>query len=385
MKITSFKNVNIIFKDKIKKGSLSVNGDEIASFRYRKNAISLPETLYLAPGFIDEHIHGANGSDTMDGTIDALENIATSLVQEGVTSFLPTTMTMPEEDINRALDNIKNYMKEKRSGARVIGCHLEGPFISPLHPGAQDPKAILKPDEKKFASFYERSGKAIKEVTIAYEEGGEGILSFCNAHRITASLGHSDCKAKLVKEAVSKGLHSITHLFNAQRGFNHREPGIVGEALLTNGLKTEVICDLIHSSEDALKLVFKNKLKEDIVLITDSTEGKYLKPGYYELGGQKVKILDGVARLMNDTIAGSILRLDTALKNISPIAHNYSFNELINLASLNPAKNLGVDDKYGQIALGHKADFVIIDRDFNVYATIVGGEVSFLKEGFHLN
>ena len=384
MEIKEFKRIRAILPTEVKEISLSVKEGKIASIREPKNDKNDAETLYLAPGFIDEHIHGANGTDTMDATIEALGNIATSLPQEGVTSFLATTMTMPKENIEKALLNIKEYRSKEREGARVIGCHLEGPFISPLHPGAQDPKAILKPDVELFDKWNTLSGNAIREVTIAYEEGGKDLLAYCVKRGITCSLGHSDCKSALAKEAVANGLHSITHLFNAQRGFNHREPGIVGEAFLIDGLKTELIADLIHSSKDAVSLIFKNKKKEDIVLITDSTEGKFLKPGFYELGGQKVKIFDGVARLMNDTIAGSILSLNKALSNVKLLAKGYSLSELINLASLNPAKNLGVEKDYGSIEVGKMADFVLLDENFNVYMTIVGGKVAYTKEGFSL-
>ena len=384
MEIKEFKRIRAILPTEVKEISLSVKEGKIASIGEPKNDKNDAETLYLAPGFIDEHIHGANGSDTMDATLEALGNIATSLPQEGVTSFLATTMTMPKENIEKALLNIKEYRSKEREGARVIGCHLEGPFISPLHPGAQDPKAILKPDVTLFDKWNALSGNAIREVTIAYEEGGKDLLAYCVKHGITCSLGHSDCKSALVKEAVQNGLHSITHLFNAQRGFNHREPGIVGEAFLIDGLKTELIADLIHSSKDAVSLVFKNKKKEDIVLITDSTEGKFLKPGFYELGGQKVKIFDGVARLMNDTIAGSILSLNKALSNVKPLVKGYSLSELINLASLNPAKNLGIEKDYGSIEVGKMADFVLLDENFNVYMTIIGGKVAYVKEGFSL-
>lgn len=384
MEIKEFKRIRAILPTEVKEISLSVKEGKIASIGEPKNDKNDAETLYLAPGFIDEHIHGANGTDTMDATIEALGNIATSLPQEGVTSFLATTMTMPKENIEKALLNIKEYRSKEREGARVIGCHLEGPFISPLHPGAQDPKAILKPDVELFDKWNTLSGNAIREVTIAYEEGGKDLLAYCVKRGITCSLGHSDCKSALVKEAVANGLHSITHLFNAQRGFNHREPGIVGEAFLIDGLKTELIADLIHSSKDAVSLVFKNKKKEDIVLITDSTEGKFLKPGFYELGGQKVKIFDGVARLMNDTIAGSILSLNKALSNVKLLAKGYSLSELINLASLNPAKNLGVEKDYGSIEVGKMADFVLLDENFNVYMTTVGGKVAYTKEGFSL-
>ncbi len=384
MEIKEFKRIKAVLPTGIKEVEIDVENEKITAISEPKIEKTTAKGLYLVPGFIDEHIHGANGTDTMDATIEALENIAISLPQEGVTSFLATTMTMPVDNIERALKNIEEYRSKKRPGARVAGVHLEGPFISPLHPGAQDPKAILKPDVALFAKWNEMSGRAIKEVTIAYEEGGEELLKYCIDNGITCSLGHSDAKGAVAKEAFSKGLKCVTHLYNAQRGFAHREVGIVGEALMTNGVRTELIADLIHSCPDAVHFVFKNKKKEDIILISDSTEGKFLAPGFYELGGQKVKIFDGVARLMNDTIAGSILSLNKALRNVKPLADGYSLLDLINLVSMNPAKNLGIDNEVGSIEVGKRADFAIIDDDFNVYMTIVGGEVVYQKEGFAL-
>ncbi len=382
--ITGFQNVSLVFPEGVKKGSLSVHGDTIASFEAGKDAVRLPEGLYVAPGFIDEHIHGADGFDTMDAKIASLEGIAKALPQEGVTSWNATTMTMGLPSIEAALRNVATYMKGDHPGARVIGVHLEGPFISPKHPGAQDPAFIIKPNVTTFEKLLDDADGHINEVTMAYEEGGKDLLAYLVQHHITASMGHSDCTAALFREAVEGGLHCVTHLFNAQRGFHHREPGIVGMALLLDGVKTEIICDTIHSVPDAFALAFKAKKKEDIVLISDSTEGKYLKPGKYALGGQDVYIYDGVARLADGTIAGSILKINVALQNVSKVAKGYSYADLINLATLNPAKNLGFDDRIGSLALGHKADFVVLDKDFHVYATIVGGQVAYEKEGFSL-
>ena len=382
--ITGFQNVSLVFPDGVKKGSLSLKGDSIASFEAPKDGITLPEGLFVAPGFIDEHIHGANGFDTMDAKIESLQGISLALPQEGVTSWNATTMTMRLPSIEAALRTIASYMKEDHPGARVIGAHLEGPFISPKHPGAQDPAFILRPNVATFESLLSDAEGHINEVTLAYEEGGKELLAYLVEHHITASMGHSDCTAALFKEAVQGGLHCVTHLFNAQRGFHHREPGIVGMALLLDGVKTEIICDTIHSVPDAFALAFKAKKKEDIVLISDSTEGKYLKPGKYALGGQDVYIYDGVARLADGTIAGSILKINVALQNVSKVAKGYSFADLINLATLNPAKNLGFDDRIGSLAKGHKGDFVVLNQNFDVFATIVGGKVMYEKEGFSL-
>jgi N-acetylglucosamine-6-phosphate deacetylase len=379
MRINGFNNVNIVFPDGVRKGSVSIEGDKIVSLTNCKDGIELPDNLYVAPGFIDEHIHGAGGADTMDAKISSLETMATALVQEGVTSFTATTMTEGLDKIKAALSNIHEYMGGDHPGARVIGAHMEGPFISKQHAGAQDPKNILQCDVAIFKDLERRLKGNITEVTFALEENGFPLLDYLLKQGVTPSIGHSDCTADVFKKGIASGLSCVTHLFNAQRGFHHRDPGIVGEALVNDGVKTELICDFIHSNPDAVKLVARTKRKEDVVLISDSTEGKYLAPGKYELGGQDVFIYDGVARLKDGTIAGSILKLDQALRNYKSVAQNYSYSDLINLVTLNVAKNIHKDNLVGSIAVGHFADFAILDEDFNVYGTIVGGEVAYRK------
>ena len=376
---------NVVFPDGVRKATVSFADGVITSIEENKEgAIALPEKLYLAPGFIDEHIHGANGTDFMDAKISSIGHTVHALPREGVTSLLATTMTMDAHHIENALQAIDFWMKDQHRGARILGAHLEGPFISPKHVGAQDPRNVLTPDVATFQAFQKASGGHIKEVTFAYEEDKDGsFLKELVKEGVLPSIGHSDCTAEVLKKGIAGGIRCVTHVFNAQRGFHHREPGIVGEALINDGLKTELICDFIHSVPDAVKLLFHSKKKGDIVLISDSTEGKYLAPGKYQLGGQDILISD-VARLEDGTIAGSILCLDQALRNARTVAEGYSMSDLINCVSLNPATNLGVQDKVGSIAPGKYADFALIDKDFHVYMTFVGGKLMYQKEKFSL-
>lgn len=373
-KITGVKG-NIYFEDGIKKGSFGIKDGKITEAPIKGNILSIPDGLILVPGFIDEHIHGADGADAMDAEETSLETIAKALPQEGVTSFLATTMSMDAPHIENALKTIASYRKKEHSGARIMGAHLEGPFISKIHCGAQDPKNIIPFNKDLFLKFYEDSGKSIKEVTFAYEENGEEALKTFNDLHIRGSIGHSDATSAQFLKALGEGLKCSTHTFNAMRGFHHREAGIVGEALLHDNFTCELIADTIHVSTEAMKLFFKCKKKEDVVLISDSTEGKYLPKGEYELGGQKVFIYDGVARLKDGTIAGSVLRLDNALRNVRMVAPSLSFTDLIDLVSKNPAKNIGIYDEVGSISKGKMADFVLLDKNFNVKLTVVGGDI----------
>ncbi len=379
-----FKNINLVLPDRVVKGSLSFEGDRILGFVEPDEEILSDKDVYLCPGFIDEHIHGANGCDVMDGEISSLQTMADALVQEGVTTFLATTMTESKDKILASCRTVKEYASRSRAGAEIIGLHLEGPFISAIHKGAQDEQFILTPDVKLLERFNCESGNLIRLITFAYENDKDSrFLEYCLAHGITPSIGHSDCASELFKEGISKGLRCVTHLFNAQRRFHHRDPGITGEGLLQDGVKTEIICDTYHVCPDALALMFKSKKKEDIVMISDSCEAKYLPEGAKaHLGSQEVFVSGGVARLSDGTIAASILKLDQGLRNIAPIVgkYGYQYNDLINLLTLNPARNLHIDKDYGSLENGKKASFAVLDSSFHVLMTVVNGKVAYRQK-----
>lgn len=222
-------------------------------------------------------------------------------------------------------------------------------------------------------------------MTFAYEEiGGQEFLDECRRLGITPSLGHSDASGTIALEGFRRGISSITHLYNAQRRFHHRDIGVTGAALLQDGVRAELIADLHHSTPEAVAFAFHNKRKEDIVLISDATPAKGGKEGeQFFLGKQKISIEGGIALLDNGTVAGSILRLNDALKNVAPLAKGYAFHDLIALLSINPATNLGIADRYGSIEIGKAADFVLLDKDFRVHATFVAGRPVYVNPDFH--
>ena len=377
----SFRDINIVFPDGVRKGSITFDERSILSFEASENALSLPEGVYLAPGFLDEHIHGACGRDAMDGEPESILRIADALVQEGVTSFLPTTMTETIPAIEKSLLSIQEAKKKQTSGANIAGIHLEGPFISPIFKGAQAEINIQKPNPTLLERFQKLSGGLIRIVTFAYEEdGGEEFLKACLRLHITPSLGHSNATGQEALASFDKGVTSVTHLYNAQSRFHHRDIGIVGATLLRDGVKAEIIADFHHSSKEAIALLCKTKRKEDIVLISDSTEAKGLREGAKaKLGSQEIHVQNGLALLENGTIAGSILRIDDALRNVSSVAKGYSYSDIVNLATLNPAKNLGLDGRLGSIAIGKEPSFVLLDSSFRVLATIVNGSLAYRK------
>ena len=334
----------------------------------------------VVAGFIDQHIHGAAGADAMDGSKTALSAIANAVAKEGTTTFLATTMTQSPENITKALTAVKDYMAENHDdGARILGVHLEGPFISEKHIGAQPLEYVAKPDVEVFDKYYKASGNAIKIVSLSPEsEGAEELIKHMTSLGVVASVGHADAGYNDIEKARAWGLKNVTHTYNAQKGLHHREIGVVGSAMLFDDLNAEAICDLIHLSIPAIKLLIKNKPHDKFTLITDSMRAKHLSDGISELGGQKVIVKNGEARLENGALAGSILKMNDAVKNLV-LKCGVTFTDAVDYATVNPAKNLGIYDKTGSIKVGKNADLTVLDGEFNVLLTIREGKVIYKK------
>ena len=376
-----FKNINVYTQDKgiintdiafldgkITKIEDNLDVEEIKSFG---------ENVILVPGFIDEHIHGADGADAMDGSKEALSKIANAIVKEGTTTFLATTMTQSPISIKTALNAVKDYIEQNsENGALLLGVHLEGPFISPKHIGAQPLEYVAKGDVDVFKDYFKASGESIKIVSLAPEtEGAEELVRYLSKKGVVASIGHSGAKYEDAYNSVKWGVSNITHTYNAQTGIHHRDVGVVGAGLLIDELNCELICDTIHVSVPAIKLVIKNKPHDKVTLITDSMRAKYLPDGESELGGQLVLVKNGEARLENGALAGSVLKMNDAIKNLVTKAQ-ISFTDAIDFATKNPAKNLGIYNEVGSIKEGKRADITVLDKNtFEVLMTIRNGKV----------
>lgn len=375
-----FKNCNIYIEGKgICKASLEVENGKIKSFNEPTDGIMLDDKYIVVPGFIDRHIHGANNSDSMYPTLEDIRNICKTVAKEGVATFLPTTMTQTKENICKALNNIYTYMKEENDkGAYVLGIHLEGPFISKKHKGAQVESCIIPCDVETFKEFEKASGGNIKEVTLAYEENGKELSNYLYSKGIVASLGHTDATSKDVLEAAQNGVTSATHTYNAMKGLHHREAGTVGGVFLADSIYSELICDLVHVSKEAIKVLYKVKGQDKITLITDGIEAKHLPDGMYKLGGQDVIVKGKEARLVDGVLAGSTLKMNDAIKNMQEVVE-ISMEKAIDLATINVAKVLGIDKQKGSIQIGKDADFAVIDKDYNVYMTVSNGKIVYEK------
>ena len=331
--------------------------------------------LYISPGFIDVHIHGSGGKDVMDGELESIKVISNTIAKRGVTSFLPTTMTMAKERIYKALDVIKQSMNMDLGGAKVLGAHLEGPFINPKYKGAQREDFIKNPS----FDFIKDYKNMIKIITLAPEkdENFKFLKDIKENTDIVLSIGHSDATYEQAMAAIDNGISRATHTFNAMTPLNHRKPGIVG-AIMNTDIYCELIADNIHVHRGAINILTKIKGKDKIVLITDSMRAGCMNDGVWELGGQKVIVKNGSARLEDHTLAGSILTLDNAIKNMKNNT-DASLCEIISMVTINPAKNINIYDRKGSIEKGKDADIVIFDKDINISMTIVDGNIVYQK------
>ena len=352
---------------------------KIASKIYEKATLEIDGSeKYLMPGFIDMHIHGSANADVMDATQQALHVLAASLVKEGVTSFLATTMTQDEEAIEAALETISHF-ESQANEAQLLGVHLEGPFISKKRVGAQPVAYLIEPNVQLFNQWQQLSGNNIKQVTLAPEvEGGLELVKALHNQGVIASIGHSDATLEEVKHAVALGVTQGTHLYNQMRPFHHREPGVVGGVLLLPEVKVEAIADYIHSHPQALELAYRLKGPQNIILITDAMRAKGLPYGEYELGGQAVYVTEVGAHLAEGNLAGSVLTMDAAIRNIQQ-ATKCGLCELVAMSSYNAAQQLRLQQK-GVIEPSADADVVLLSEQLTVEKTIVMGQIVFERD-----
>ena len=333
---------------------------------------------YITPGFIELHIHGYLGKDVCDASVESIRIISKGLLENGVTGYLPTTMTVDMKVIEGAIESVRSVMAESRTpdfdGTAILGVHAEGPFISESKKGAQDPRYILKPD----ADFVKANSDVIRVITLAPEEDD---ADFSAIKRITAetdvvvSMGHTSADYNTAIAGVKAGVRHATHLFNAMTPLTHRGPGVVGAALNSDEVSTELIVDTYHVNAALFDTVYKLKGRK-LCFITDCLPAGGLPEGEYTLGGAKIIYKDNICKLEDGTIAGSVLHLNKGVWNVYQNS-KIPLHECVNCASLNPATTLGIQDKKGSIKEGKDADIVILDNEFNVKKTIIGGKIKY--------
>jgi N-acetylglucosamine-6-phosphate deacetylase len=353
----------------VKNGIIQEICDEAKESEYNLPSIQLGKNDFVIPGFIDIHIHGSHGADVMDADVDALDVISKSIHSHGVTSYLATTMTASNENILKSMQAVAKYTAiQHRQRAKIVGIHLEGPFISPGKIGAQNPNYLQGADVEKLASWHHASNNLIKKITIAPEiANADKVIQYFNLQNIISSIGHTNCTMAQALKAIESGCSHATHLFNAMSPIEHRNPGAATALLMSKKVLAELIVDGIHLHPDMVKFTYEIKGCDNIALVTDAMSAQGAGEGVFDLGGQKVVVKNGEARLENGVLAGSVLTMNKALENMMKFS-NCSLHDAVKMTSTNQAKSLGF--KKGQIKVGYDAEFVVLDKNYQIKQVI---------------
>ena len=387
MKELLLKNAKIVLKDRVIEGDILTADGIIRDIIDKKSPVKA-ETLevensidldgkYVVPGFIDVHIHGSNGADAMDGTVEALKTISSYIATKGTTKFLATTLTSSKEELINVLKIAADLQNKEIDGATIFGVHMEGPYFDIEYKGAQNEKYMKPATEKEIKDYLDVKPGLVKMMSLSpHTEQSIETVKFLKENGVIVSVGHSAAKFNDVMKAVDAGLSHSTHTFNGMRGINHREPGVAGAVLISDKINAEVIFDKIHIHPEIVRLMIKAKGTDKVVCITDAMAATGLPNGNYKLGELDVYVKDGEARLKsNDSLAGSVLTMDKAFKHV--IELGYPIYEAVKLTSTNAAIEFGLNA--GAIEVGKEADFTVLDDSYNVDMTIVNGNIKYQR------
>jgi len=375
--------------EEISDGIIVVEGSRITGIGHR-DVIRIPAGatdfvaagMTVVPGFIDLHIHGAGGHDVMEGNARALDRIVSTVARHGTTSFVATTVTASVEDTYHSLEGIARYIrnhenvedseKEGRLAAEILGVHLEGPFISKARRGVHPPDAIAKPSIEVLDKFVQATDGLIRILTIAPElPGAMQLIAHAVASKIVVALGHTDADYDQARAAIEAGARHCVHFYNAMRPFTHRDPGIVGAILTDPDVTAEVIADLVHVAGPAIQVLIGTKGFDTVLLVSDGIAATGMPDGNYRLGNFEVNVKDGVARNSEGKLAGSTLTLDRALRNV--VALGVPLTDAVRMATVLPARRLGLAGKKGIIAVGADADLVALTPDLRIAGVMTRG------------
>lgn len=377
-------NVKIIgAQERIERGWCLTSGKHIRSLGSGDPGLSLEQEAViridcrggtLLPGFIDLHTHGAVGADFVFGKSAEMQKISAFFAQHGVTGFLASTYAASQPEISSAIETIREVMGSE-TGARILGIHLEGPWLNPLKAGAQSMSNIRAATPEETLPYLDTG--LIRLVALAPEIiENQWLIAACKQRNITIAAGHTIATFAEMQCAVQLGISQVTHCFNAMSSLHHREPGVVGAALSLPELQCELIADNIHVHPAVMDILVKAKTPQGVILITDSISAVGMPDGVYSLEGQPVTLADGAARLADGTLAGSTLTMDAALRNFAA-ATQLPLEDIWMCSSLNAAQAIHAEDHKGRIAPNYDADLVVLDSNLHVLITMVEGQVCF--------
>jgi N-acetylglucosamine-6-phosphate deacetylase len=372
-------------QEEVSDAVILVEGSRIAAVGHR-DEIRIPAGatdfvatgLTIVPGFVDVHIHGAGGHDVMEADERALDRITSAVARYGVTSMLATTVTAPVDETCASLEGIARYIRSHenadtdRPAAEILGIHLEGPFISRLQCGVHPTSAIAPPSVETFQRFLEASDGLIKILTLAPElPGALELIEFAVAAGVVVGMGHTDADYEQARAAIQAGARHAVHTFNAMRPFLHRDPGVLGAIMTDPEVTAEIIADGIHVSVPAIQVLLGAKGFDSMLLVSDGIAATGMRDGSYRLGTFEVDVQGGIARNSQGKLAGSTLTLDRAIRNV--VAYGVPLLDAVRMATVLPARRLGVAGKKGVIAPGADADIVALTPDLRVATVMTKG------------
>ena len=376
-------------EEEITDAIIVVEGTCIAAIGHRDEIRIPPEAadyvageMTVVPGFVDVHIHGAGGHDVMEANTRALDRIAATVARYGTTSLVATTVTAPVDETCRSLEGIARYIRsheqpkdteEKgRLAAEFVGIHLEGPFISKARRGVHPPDAIARPSVEVLQKFFDAADGLVKIVTIAPEiPGARELIEHAVAAKVVVAIGHTDADYDQARAAIQAGARHAVHMFNAMRPFTHRDPGVVGAILTDPEVTAEVIADGVHVAGPTIQVLLGCKGFDAVLLASDGIAATGMPDGNYRLGNFEVAVKDGVARNSEGKLAGSTLTLDRALRYL--VALGVPLKDAVRMATVLPARRLGLAGKKGVIAVGADADLVALTPDLRVAGVMTRG------------
>ena len=376
-------------EEEISDGVIVVEGSRIAALGHR-DEMRLPAGatdfvaagMTVVPGFVDIHIHGAGGHDVMEGTARALDRITSTVARSGTTSMVATTVTAPIDDTIKSLEGIARYIRSHEQSeavsenaklaAEIVGIHLEGPFISKARRGVHPSDALAKPSVETLGKLLKAADGLVRIVTIAPElPGALELIAVAVAAKLVVAMGHTDADYDQARAAIHAGARHAVHMYNAMRPFTHRDPGIVGAILTDPEVTAEIIADLVHVAGPAIQVLIGSKGFDTVLAVSDGIAATGMPDGNYRLGNFEVSVKDGVARNSEGKLAGSTLTLDRALRNL--VALGVPFTDAVRMATVLPARRLGLAGKKGIIAVGADADLVALTADLRVAAVMTRG------------